>query len=271
MIQAYRLLNILSIDIVVGAVICALFFAKIFGVTVLPYGLISLGLTVWIIYTADHLLDAKKVQQTASTQRHRFHQKYFKVLFVLMAVAAIVDFALLFFIREKIFETGLLLSVGVAVYFFLQRYLKFMKEISGALLYASGVLLIPMSLIHSISTSQLILVIQFILTALINLVLFSWIDKSHDERDKHSSFATAMGENLTQLFLIVLFIVQTVLIIVKFSSDMLSGSNFKLEFIFILMNAVLLFIAIRKKYFEVNDRYRLLGDAIFLLPLIYLL
>jgi len=265
-IQAYRLLNILSIDIVVGAVVCALFFAKIFGVKVFPYGLISLGLTVWIIYTADHLLDAKKVQQAASTERHRFHQKYFKVLFMLMIVAAVVDFAQLFFIREKVFETGLMLSAGVIIYFFIQRYLKFLKEISGALLYASGVLLIPLSLIHSITTSQLILVIQFILTALINLVLFSWIDKSHDEKDKHSSFATAMGEKPTKLFLIILFVVQTIFTLIEFQI-----SDFKFEIVIVLMNVILFLISVRKKYFEVNDRYRLLGDAIFMLPLIYLL
>ena len=50
-------LNILSIDIAAGAVICCAFFADILGVSVLPYGFITLGLTVWIIYTVDHLLD----------------------------------------------------------------------------------------------------------------------------------------------------------------------------------------------------------------------
>ncbi len=265
-IQTYRSINILSLDIVAGAVICALFFAKVFEVTVLPHGLISLGLTVWIIYTADHLLDAKKVQQPASTERHRFHQKHFKVLLAVAIVAAVIDVVQLFFIRTKVFETGLALSAAVIIYFFLQRYLHFLKEIAGALLYAGGVLLIPLSMVKSISAQQSVLVIQFILTALINLVMFSWIDKSHDEKDKHGSFATVMGEKTTKLFLTTLFIVQVIVITVQFQI-----SNFRLEFVIALMNAILFLIFYRRKYFEISDRYRLLGDGIFLLPLIYLL
>jgi len=62
-------------------VICASFFARLLDVAILPQGLISLGLTVWIIYTADHLLDAKKFKNKMRlTERHRFHQRHFKVI-----------------------------------------------------------------------------------------------------------------------------------------------------------------------------------------------
>ena len=90
-ISVYRLLNILSIDVAAGAVICALFFARLFEVQIKPYGLISLGLTVWIIYTADHLLDGIKTHHRAATKRHQFHQYHFKVLCVVMIVAIIID------------------------------------------------------------------------------------------------------------------------------------------------------------------------------------
>ena len=69
--KAYRLINILSIDVVAGAVCSALFFARLLQVSLLPYGIISLALTVWIIYTADHLLDAKRVEGVATTRRCR--------------------------------------------------------------------------------------------------------------------------------------------------------------------------------------------------------
>jgi len=103
LVRAYRLLNILSLDIVAGAIICAIFFARVFNVIILPYGLVSLGLTVWVIYTADHLLDASKLRTAASTSRHRFHQKHFGALLVAALLAAVVDGLQLFYIRRSVF------------------------------------------------------------------------------------------------------------------------------------------------------------------------
>src|SRR5688572_9142526 len=96
LIRFYRLMNILSIDVVAGATVSALFFAKIFDVQVRPFGLLALGVTVWAIYTLDHLRDAKKIRHEASTERHRFHQRHFKVLTVLLCAAVLIDIVLVF-------------------------------------------------------------------------------------------------------------------------------------------------------------------------------
>lgn len=265
--QIYRLLNTLSIDVTAGAVICASFFAHIFDVTVLPYGLISLGLTVWIIYTTDHLIDARKVKQPASTERHRFHQNHFKFLLTVLIIAVAVDAIQLIFIRKVVFRDGLVLASIVSVYFALQRYLKLLKEIFGALLYSGGVLLIPFSLRNEVfSSSQLVLIVQFILTAFINLLLFSWFDKHRDEQDNHTSFTTVMGGKATLLVLMALFLVQGIMALFQ----LLFWYN-SWEIVLVLMNVVLFLISIRKQYFEIDDRYRLLGDAVFLFPVFYLL
>lgn len=259
------MINILSIDVAVGAVVSALFFAKIFDVVILPSGMISLGFTVWVIYTADHLIDAYVIKQEAATERHRFHQRHFKVLFVLLIIAAAIDGSQLLFIRKTVFFEGLGLMFLIAIYFLLQRYLKFLKELIGALLYAGGVLLIPFSVKNpALSTTQSLLIGQFVITALINLLLFSWFDKRQDEKDKLSSFATTMGWDATKNFLRALFILQAVLVFVQFTS-----SDFKPTGVMVLMNALLLVIFLNRKYFEPEDRYRLLGDAIFFVPLIY--
>ena|SRR5688572_29933788 len=102
--QFYQYVNILSLDVAAGAVISALFFAQIFNVQIKPYGLLALGLTVWIIYTADHLRDAKKIKHRASTQRHRFHQQYFCSLTVFVGSAILLDAVTIFFIRRQVFE-----------------------------------------------------------------------------------------------------------------------------------------------------------------------
>jgi hypothetical protein len=252
-------------DVAAGAVTGALFFAKIFDVVILLSGMVSLGLTVWIIYTIDHLIDARRITQMASTERHRFHQLNFNVLFVLLMIATVIDGSQLLFIRRTVFLEGLGLAIVIVVYFLLQRYLKFLKELIGALLYAGGVLLIPFSVKTSaLSTTQSLLIGQFVITALINLLLFSWFDKSQDEQDSHSSFATIMGGDATKNFLRALFILQSVLAFVQ-----LTSSEFKSTGIIVLMNALLLVIFLNRKYFETDDRYRLLGDAVFFVPLIY--
>ncbi len=78
--RLYGLLNLLSIDVAIGAVCCALFFGRLLQVDILPYGLITLGLTVWVIYCADHLFDAARLKGRASTRRHQFHQDHFWLL-----------------------------------------------------------------------------------------------------------------------------------------------------------------------------------------------
>ncbi len=267
-LATYRIINILSLDVAAGAVVSASFFARIFNVTILPQGLISLGLTVWIIYTADHLLDAKKMKQAASTERHRFHQQHFTFLFIATILALLVDVTQIYFIRNVVFIAGLGLSLVVAIYFLVQHKLGFLKEILGTLLYTGGVLLIPLSVKNILPLHFILLILQFGLTAWINLLLFSWIDRHVDELHSHRSFTTTFGEGVTQKILTILFMVNGALAIIQL-----------IEFPFVakatetilLMNAFLLLIFLRKEYFEKEDRYRLLGDAIFLFPVIYIL
>jgi hypothetical protein len=141
----YRLLNILSIDVALGAVCSGIFFAHILQADITPYSLASLGFSVWIIYTADHLLDAKKISTSATTNRHRFHQQHFQLLLILVIVAACMNAVLLFFIRRPALITGIVLVVLVILYLLIQHSLKFLKEIFVAIVYTAGVLLPAMT------------------------------------------------------------------------------------------------------------------------------
>ncbi len=264
----YRLLNILSIDVAAGAVICAVFFAHVLKVHIRPYGLIALGLTVWIIYTLDHLLDARRVKSPAATERHRFHQHYFKRLSFVVVAAMLIDVLQIFFIRMPVLMGGVLLAILVVLYFFVQRHVNYVKEVFGALLYCGGVLLAPLCLMDKpLTFINKIQILQFGIIALINLLLFSLFDNERDLQDKHQSFTTSFGVKATQTVLAILFIVNTTLIVTQVRAEGFQAFTFTMA----SMNAILLIIRINKKYFEVNDRYRLLGDAIFLLPLFYFL
>src|SRR4051812_45818950 len=133
--RAYRILNLLSLDVAIGAMICAMFFGRLLHVAILPYGFAALGLTVWIIYTADHLRDAKAIRHKATSERHRFHQDHFNVLAMMTAVGAIIDIVVIFFIRKPVFLGGIVLTIFVGVYLLFQSRVYFLKEIFVAVLY----------------------------------------------------------------------------------------------------------------------------------------
>jgi hypothetical protein len=263
----YQFLNVLSLDVVAGAIVSALFFARIFGVPVSSWGVGALGLTVWIIYTTDHLADAKRVSTIASSRRHRFHQDHFMVLSVVVLVAMLIDGVLISFIRKPVLHSGLMLAGAVLLYLLFQRNLKYVKEFCGAFLYSVGVLLPAWSLSTvTMSLSQGLVVAEFCITALCNLLLFSLFDHHQDLRDHHHSFATVMGNRSTRFLLSTLFIFNGALMLLQFFW-LVSAQGIMLAIL--LMNLLLLIIFIFHERFETDDRYRLVGDAVFLVPLFF--
>lgn len=258
----------LSIDVALGAVCCAAWFAVLFKVQLKPYAFIALGLTVWIIYTIDHLLDARKINGPASTERHRFHQQNFTLLLIILLLAVITDLLFVFLVRKIIFQWGLVLSTAMVIYFFVQQRLKYLKEFIVALLFSCGVLLPSWSLAqHQPDVSLALVISQFVLTALLNLLLFSWFDRHHDSRDKRESFVTFIGEERTKAILWFIFAMNYGLMAL---SILYSPSVVDKVVIIFSMNTTLAFVFIRAHWFEMNDRFRLAGDSIFLLPVIYL-
>lgn len=267
--SVYRLINVLSIDIASGAVVSALFFGKLLNVTILPFALVALWLTVWIIYTADHLRDAKTIRHRASSDRHRFHQKHFKTLFVLMGIAIAADAGLMLFMRTLVFEWGLVLAAVVLVYFIIQRYLKIFKELFIAFLYTCGVLLPSVSVILvPILWYQEVVMIQFGLLAFTNLLIFSWFDAEDDLADHQESFATIAGKSFTSICIWTISVVNVLL-----GTVLIWTSRFYPEPVIIIigMNIVLAVLFKAFDWVRHHNRYRLIGDAVFLLPVIYLL
>ncbi len=262
--KAYRLINTLSIDVVLGAVCCALFFARLLQVSLLLYGIVSLALTVWIIYTADHLLDAKRVEGIATTRRHHFHQQYFSLLSICLLLAMVSNIVLLFFIRERVLLGGLFLICGVSIYLLLHTYLKVPKEVLISILYTCGVLL-PSLMVTPVIWHELpyVLIAQFALSALINLLVFSWFDYERDRQDGFKSMATMWGRTNTARLIYVAAFINTALF---FISEDRSASGVP-----VAVAVLHLLILYRADFFGKDDRFRLLGDASFMLPLFYLL
>jgi 4-hydroxybenzoate polyprenyltransferase len=266
LLKLYRTINILSLDVAFGAVCSAMFFARLLHVAVLPYGLAALGLTVWIIYTADHLRDARAINNQASSYRHLFHQQYFKILVAFLIVAIIIDVIVIIFIRRPVFFSGLSLTAVVACYLIFQRKLSYLKEFFVAFLYTAGVLLPSVTVTtDEINLFQWELMSQFFLIALLNLLIFSWFDADRDQRDSLSSFVTRFGKHSTRTLIRILFLLIVVLSFFQF----FSGEQLIALTTMLFMTLILLIIFSYPRIFEKNETYRLVGDAIFFLPILF--
>lgn len=268
LLRFYSIINTLSLDVSAGAVLSALFFAHVLRVSILPYGLATLALTVWIIYTIDHLRDARAIGAKASTARHLFHQRHFKALFITLIIAIVVDGLLILFIRRQVFVYGVALGGIVGCYLVIQRGLYYLKEHFVALLYTLGVLL-PSIAITSIQISSLhkVLFGLFFLAALLNLMIFSWFDQEKDIKDHRQSFVTLFGSPFTKVWIYFLFVVFFLLSMWLLVIAQMPG----LAAVFLAMGAVLLILFAKADVFKHNESFRLIGDAIFFLPGVYIL
>lgn len=260
--QVFQLVNILSLDVAVGAAVSASFLAGVLGVELLPQGLVVLAATVWLIYTADHLLDARQVEHPAASSRHRFHQRHFVGIAVSAGVVAVIDLMLLQMVRAPIVIYGLFLSGGVGIYLLGSRYLGFLKELVAGLIYLGGVLLPAWALrTEPLSVMQGMIILLFGLVVITNLILFSWMSHADDLADAHRSLVTAVGDRVARYLLWLLFGAMMVVAIVT--------EGYQNERWVMMAMAVPLFAIFQLPgFFRKNDLFRNVGDAVFLLPLL---
>lgn len=267
LVKAYKLLNILSIDVALGAVVSALFFARIFEVTIRPHGIAVLALTVWIVYSVDHLKDAKQIKGAATSARHSFHQQYFKPLFVVLVAVVLIDFVLLFFVRKQVFMWGLRLAFCVLIYLIIHQKLPFLKELFVAVMYTFGVLLPSLAVTNiEMGFYHQLVVFQFFLVALLNLLIYSWYDADADSKDRLKSFVTFFGTSQLKNLIVALGITGILLFLIQLYFFHFDGA----QVVLLMMMLTLLLVFHFNKRFRENDLYRIVGDAVFFFPVILL-
>jgi hypothetical protein len=138
-------LNLLSLDAPVVAVLWQDFLARCYPSMLRPAGRLMLGLTVWVIYLADRLLDVRLPPSGPETKAHEFCRRHSRLAGTLLAVALFTDLAVAMQLRRAVFDNGLLVSAGVITYFGafpMQRMAARWKPISAAILFTTGVFLV---------------------------------------------------------------------------------------------------------------------------------
>lgn len=266
----------LSIDVVLGAVISSMFIAEFLSVQVPASQLLALGLAVWLIYTADHLTDARAIPHAAHSSRHRFHQQYFKALLSAWIILAIFGISLLTLLPQALIIKGGFMVILVAIYFLLIRilpHLSFLhKELMIAILYSFGVFLTPVNLYPAPFGSQLILLfLQYCSLALLNVMLISWYERDTDQKDGLQSFIVKAGSKkgvyIIKICLFCLYLSIAVSFWLFGAADVLIYA----QAVILLMTLTLHAVAYFQALFSKKKRYRIWSDAVFMYPVIYLL
>ncbi len=274
MIKVLRFFHLLSLDVVFGAIIGAMVFWKILNPDK-PLDWVStilLGVSVWIIYILDRLLDLKNNPENKSL-RHQFHAQYQFNLSTLLIALSAIGLLLCFFVNVAVLQFGLMMIVFLMGYFFIlhkwlkKEYIQWAKEPITAIVYTAGVAGFSFLQASSINLSAYLLLFVFFLIVSQNLLLFSYFENLNNPNGVNA--ASFYGPS-TSLRLIRFSGMLVLLLGIFFFAGNFHFTNL-LAFCFMLMSQILSLMPAFKKQLTVADRYRIIGDAVFFIPVVLLL
>jgi len=189
--------TILALDAPAVAVAWQCMLARVADVTLRPYHVVLLGLSVWLAYAADRWIEGWRLsKETVRTQRHYFFLRWRWPAFAIWLVVLVVGIGLAiyrFTPREWLASLGMLAATLLYVlsHQFLHRaqLWRVPKEICVAVIIALGSALYPATL----ATDKLQLLALstglFMLLCLANCLLISEWEHEVDLRHGQKSFA----------------------------------------------------------------------------------
>lgn len=254
----YRKAQYLSLDIVLGAVILLRFFSNQLQVEISVFIYLLLAGSVWLIYTIDHLRDARHAKNS-KRGRYQFHDKNEKWLKVAIAIIILLCTYGVFQIELDLLISGSLIIVLSGIYLLIHQHLskRGLKECYVALIYTIGILIAPFTALKSIEWDVAWLL--FLLT-LSNLILFSWFEQSEDEADEFNSIATIMDSStMNRIILVLLSLGLASTILMEFNT---------ITIYFLIAFVIYASLFINKNWSGQHFRYRTIGDGVFLFPIL---
>lgn len=112
--------NLLSLDAPLVALGWAWMFSKAWGLVSLPGQLwVTLGVSVWIVYALDRILDARRSTDPKELdRRHHFHKRYARMFFVGIFLGATwCLYTVLFVLAQTVLYYGAFVMLCSAIYF----------------------------------------------------------------------------------------------------------------------------------------------------------
>ena len=266
--KIYRYFHYLGLDIVLGALASSCFAARLFGTHPGLIWWIALALTIWLLYTGDHMLDAWRQRKKVQREMHYFLLKHRRLVIYSLGVVAVADFMLVSNLLDKeLFKYALMLAGLVLLFYAMRhvfrknRFLFIPGELFVLLLYMAGTWLGPVASVEGgFETSQGLIALIFGGVLLMNLGVISLYDIQLDSRMGISSLANMLGKKRTKNLLVVtgigIYLVSALQFMV-FDTDRYS------QYALILcgMATILLLVVYMPSHFRGNDLYRWTADA----------
>lgn len=268
----YRRFHYLSFDIVTGALASSCFAMGLFRADPEWSWWISLALTVWILYTGDHLLDAWKNRKNPQRDLHRFIFRNRKSLLWFLGVATVADILVVFNLLDSAYLKYALVLAGLVLLFYTMRHifrrnrLLFIPgEYFILLIYMAGTWLGPfVSRTPPLQSTDALIALMFAGILFMNLGVISLYDMHIDSRLGISSLARSLGQKSTRNLMLgtgIAIYLLTVLQLMVFGMD----RYFRFPLILSAMATLLLTVLFMPSYFRRNDYYRWAADAILFL------
>lgn len=259
--------SLLSLEVPIIAVSWQLLLGRTLGAPPTRLESLLLGLVVWLIYSADRLLDGFR-GSPAHTERHRFHVTHrYSILGVWLLVGGTtLGLAPSVLSAPQLF-VGTLLSIAMLGYFFRRHQgnpTHHPKELHIALLFALGVAFVPL-LEGARPAGLLLFTFLFALLIFLNCAFIALWEEGYDPEP--APFATRHPRLAAQCTLLALALTFGCVALTFLLPDTLPLS------LGIASSSLLLYTLDR--FFQTSrlgpEALRVLGDAALLSPLIFLL
>jgi hypothetical protein len=276
--KIYRHFHFLSLDIVLGALASSCLAACLFESKPGAIWWVTLALTVWLLYTGDHMLDAWRHRKKVEREMHYFMLEHRKILIYSLGVVALVNMMLIINLLDKaLLKYGLVLAGLVLLFYALRHVLRKNKlffipgEVFVLLLYLAGTWLGPLGAMEgSVVTSQWMIAGLFAGVLLMNLGVISLYDIQLDSRMGISSLANALGQKRTKHLLVG---TASAIYLVSILQFLVYEADRYALFALILcgMSSILLLMVYMPSWFRKNDLYRWTADAVLFMGFLSLL
>lgn len=266
----------LNIDVALAVVASSVMFFQVFQVKTHFSFWIVLFLSMWCIYTIDHVFDGMKETKQEFTKRYHFYFKNRKPLLSVIGVFGVFNAILILtFFDIRLIYAGIVMALLSLLYFLhiqkILRLLPIVKDIFSAILFTMGILIFPLFLNNGIITLSIIFfMLGFAMVVMTNILLYSINDRSIDKAHHNQTLIIKKGDKYTLSFLkLILISSMLILFMLEIISYSLTIKHAAMLLIFMQMMHLIVFL--NRNYFMENERFFSIGNLIFVLPVLILL
>ncbi|HKK11177.1 MAG TPA: hypothetical protein VJ939_10080 [Bacteroidales bacterium] len=263
------IMEILSLDVVAGALASGLMATTLMDVHPGWAWWVCLAIGVWVFYNGDHLLDGIKGGDKNVSPRHLFPRKHRKQIIISLVSFVITGvFIAIMFLEMRMFLFGI--AMGIFSLFYLvfvwrkanKKNKTITKEAWIAVIYTVGIWGVPL-LFGEINTPVALLVFLFMLLVFAEGTIAAYYETAQDKKENHSSVVLALGKRKSRLMLHTLFLI---IAFTAIAGGLCNQMPLNMAYVIILLMNTLLFAIFSFQNFFANGLYHKAGEAVFLLP-----